>query len=190
MSANCCYCCLCHWFACCCHWVVFCTWVVSVFWISPVWISKPPRRMLMFSNSQRVELDCHGWIVGGNPSESEDWACYSCHLDPLALCQPDPPVSYGCGAYPQPGWCPGVNPGICMVGSHPDIYIWGTGGVSVDSGYYELQASFLVLLHVDLREAELLHASSCSIRMKVSAGDLYKRRSGLGNGISFVYPGK
>jgi hypothetical protein len=190
MSVNCYCCCWCHWVACCCHWAVFYTWVVSVFWISPAWISNPPRRVLMLSNSQRVKVDYRGWTGGGNPSELEDWACCSCHPDPPALCQPNPLASYGCGAYPQLGWCPRVNSGVCMAGSHPDMCVWGTGGAGVGGGCCELPASFLILLRVDLREAKLLHASSCSTRMKVSVGDLYKRRSELGNGISFVCPGK
>jgi hypothetical protein len=144
---------------------VFCTWMFIVFWISPVWISSPLRWVLMLSNSWWVEVDRRG---GGNPSESDDWACCSCHSDPLASCHPDPPASYGCRVYPRPYPYLGVNPSVFMVGSHPDMcVIGGTGGVSVGGGCCELPASCLVRLCVDLRETVHLRASSCSTRVKV-----------------------
>jgi hypothetical protein len=65
-----------------------------------------------------------------------------------------------------------------MARGHPDMcVVGGMVGVGVGGGCCELPASRLVLLRVDLRETELLRASSCSTRVKVSVEDLYKRRS-------------
>jgi hypothetical protein len=150
-------------------------------------ISNPPRWLLMLSNPRLSEIDCHGWTGGGSPSESEEWACLahavssaSCHLNPLASC--------GCGVWSQSGWY--LNPSACLARNHSAWYAWGVARKGDSCGYYELPASFLALLRVNLPDIELLRASSWGSRAKVSSWDLYKWRSGLGNGISFVYSGK
>ena len=107
-----------------------------------------------------------------------------------ATAHPDPLASCVCGVWSQPGWYMGVNPGTWLVGNIPVWNAYGVAEKGVGCGCCELPASFLVLLHVTLPDTELLLASSRDSRAKVSSSDLYKRRSGLGNGISFVYPGK
>jgi hypothetical protein len=129
MSPN--YCCCCW-----CHWVVFCTWALSVFCISLVHSSNPLRRVLIPSNSWWVEVDYCAWTGGGNPSESEEWACCSCHHNPPASCQPNPLASCGCRVYPQLGWYLGV----CMEGSYPVMCVEGTSGVGVGGGWWEPHA--------------------------------------------------
>ena len=82
----------------------------------------------------------------------------------------------------------GVNLGTCPVGSDS---VWNAYGVTRNSGgygYCEMSASFMDLLLVNLPNTELLRTSSCGTRVKVSAGELNRRSSRLGNGISFVYP--
>jgi hypothetical protein len=82
----------------------------------------------------------------------------------------------------------GVNPGTCPV---ENVSVWNAWGVARKGcGYYELLASFLALLLVNLSDTEFLRAFSYGTRGKVSAGELYKRRPRLGNGISFVHPWK
>jgi hypothetical protein len=160
-----------------------------MFWISPVRISNPLSRVLMLSNPWWSETDCHGWTGGGSPPELEEWACLvhavsstAYHLDPLASC--------GCGVWSQAEWYPGVNPDVFSAGNHSAWYAWGTTGKGDGCSCCELPASFLALLCVILPDIELLHASSRGSRAKVSSWDLYKQRFGLGNEISFVYPGK
>jgi hypothetical protein len=144
--------------------------MLSVFWISPMRILNPPRRVLMSSNSWRSEVDCRRWTGGGSSSESDECLV---HAAASASRHPDPLASCYCGVWSQPGWYPGT----CMAGNHSVWYAWGTSGVSVGGSCWELSASFLVLLRVNLWEIELLRTSSCSTRAKVSSDDLYKKGS-------------
>jgi hypothetical protein len=152
--------CCCWWW---CHLVKSYTWVWSVFWISPVWISNPLRWVL---RSSHPEIDCHDCTGGGSPLESNE-----CTV-------PDPPVSCVCRMCSQPGWCMGVNPGTCPVGN-----IWGAAWTGCGSCgcALELLPSFLVRLLVTLPDIDFLRASSCETRGKVSVGESYKRSPRLGN---------
>jgi hypothetical protein len=166
-------CCYCWW----CHWVESYMWVWSVFWISPVQISNPPRWVL---RSSHPKTDCHGHKGRGSPSE----------LDECTIL--DPPASCVCGMCSQPGWCMEVNPDTCPVGNIPKWNIWGATGTGCGGCgcVLELLASFLIRLLVTLPDIDFLWASSCETRGKVSAGELYKRSPKLGNWILFVHPGK
>ena len=108
----------------------------------------------------------------------------------VSLLPSRPPVSCGCEVWSPPGWYVGVSPGTCPVGNHYACYAYGTVGEGIGCGCCELLDSFLALILVNLSDTELLRASSCETRDKVSSGDLYKRSSRLGNRISFVYPRK
>ena len=145
-------------------------------------ISNPPRRLLTSSHS---EIDYRGCTGGGSPSESDESIAQaavsaSAHLDPPASCV--------CGIYSQLGWYMGVNLGTCLVRNDSGWNAWGIAGKGYDCACCELLASFLAVLLVILPDTELLQASSSGTRGKVSAGELYKQRPRLGNGISFVHP--
>jgi len=103
--------------------------------------------------------------------------------------------------YPIPYPYLGVNSGAGIAGVHPipDIASGGVccAGCADGAGCVGCAAlaacaaySSCSLLCEFLREIELLCPPSLSMRVKVSDGELYRARSGLGNWISFVYPGK
>jgi hypothetical protein len=81
----------------------------------------------------------------------------------------------------------GINPGMSPVGN----ILRGNAWDAAEEGCAracELLPSFLALLLVVLPGKEPKQAFSCGMSSKVNAGDVYKRRPGLGNGISFAYP--
>jgi len=100
--------------------------------------------------------------------------------------------------YPIPYPYLRLNLGIGIAGVHPILGIAG-GGVcyagcadgAACAALVACAAYYSCSLFRDfLRETELLRPSSLSVRVKVSDGELYRARSGLGNWISFVYPRK
>ena len=127
------------------------------------------------------EIDCHGCTGGGSPSESDK--CIA-HAAGLASAQLDPLASCVCELCSQPGWYMGT----CLFGKGSRWDAWGVARKGCGYACCELLASFLALLLINLSDTELLRASSCGTRGKVSTGELYKRRLRLGNVISFVHP--